>query len=258
ALVHLRTGDVHLRGLERIRTLTLTGPGQPADVGPMPKLTNLKLRGESPSLSASWPELPSLTDVVVTQAPLTSLDWLNAPNLRAVDLKEANLENCEGFGHTSVLSLPYSSWSSSRQPVVSSLRGLENNEGIRTLDVRGFDSGTDLSVLSTLRSLESIEAGSNIAIQSLRETSTVTWLSLEDYQGGDDGSLAFLAGWSALKIVVLLNSGTLTDLEALEGLPNLETIQLRGSSTKRPQWPDALQDKLDFTSGSWTYRNPVR
>ena len=62
------------------------------------------------------------------------------------------------------------------------------------------------------------------------------------------GSLAFLAGWESLTRLDLRNSGELTDLETLCGLPSLVEIRLRGSAMKRDTWPKALQDRLDFMS----------
>ena len=46
----------------------------------------------------------------------------------------------------------------------------------------------------------------------------------------------------------LRNSGELTDLETLCGLPSLVEIRLRGSAMKRDTWPKALQGRLDFMS----------
>jgi hypothetical protein len=38
----------------------------------------------------------------------------------------------------------------------------------------------------------------------------------------------------------------LEDIEAVESLPNLKRIRLRGSEMKRDLWPKSLQDVLDF------------
>jgi Leucine-rich repeat (LRR) protein len=62
------------------------------------------------------------------------------------------------------------------------------------------------------------------------------------------GSLAFLAGWERLAEIDLRNSGELTDLETLCGLPSLTLVRLRGAAMKREAWPKALQDRLDFRS----------
>ena len=62
------------------------------------------------------------------------------------------------------------------------------------------------------------------------------------------GSLAFLAGWESLMRLDLRNSGELTDLDTLCGLPSLVEIRLRGSAMKRDTWPKALQGRLDFMS----------
>ena len=38
----------------------------------------------------------------------------------------------------------------------------------------------------------------------------------------------------------------LEGIDAVEGLPNLKRIRLRGSEMKRDMWPKLLQDVLDY------------
>ena len=60
------------------------------------------------------------------------------------------------------------------------------------------------------------------------------------------GTLGFLEGWNSLTELDLRNSGPLEGIEAVEALPNLKRIRLRGSEMKRDSWPKSLQDVLDY------------
>ncbi|MDG1479357.1 MAG: hypothetical protein P8R54_07180 [Myxococcota bacterium] len=257
----LKQSGISLQGLENIDSLVMDADHAPVAVSALPKLSRLSLEGTLSAWKPCWPELPSLTNLNVDQPALTSLAWLNAPALCNVTIDKAQLKNTHGIGHAASLKLPSPSWQQEEpSEVLHALDGLENNPHLKRLNVQEVAKTCDLTPLSTLPNLIALTAGSNPVITSLKTTDTVTWLSLKKY-GAEQGaprSLAFLKGWSALRILVLVHTGRLEDLETLISLPSLQKIQLRGSATSRECWPDALQEKLDYLAAESAeeYRQP--
>jgi len=240
--LHLNAPGIALCGLANLDSLTLNVAHPPTSVAAMPNLTLLKLEGGVSRFHDCWPQLPKLKTLHVKQAKLTSLSWLDAPNLENVSLDSAMLEDCAGIGHAHHISMGVR-----QKSLIASVAQLANNPHIRWINTNSVDAATDLTPLATLPNLVSIHAGTNKAIYTITEIDTVKWLSLS---GSAGGSLSFLKGWSALEILVLTNTGDFTGLDVVAQLPALRKIQLRGSSTKRDQWPEVLQEKLDYVSAT--------
>jgi hypothetical protein len=96
-------------------------------------------------------------------------------------------------------------------------------------------------------------------IQSLRRLAVPSKLSQEQFQAlvpckqivtltahRFSGSLSFLQGWEALESLDLRDSGALSDLEVLLGLPALSQIRLKGAQMKRESWPAELQERMSY------------
>lgn len=170
-------------------------------------------------------------DVSQMQAPrlIEFQSWSRMPTLR-------------GVGHASKIQFQLA--------YCDSLEGLEGSP-IESLDLyyneRDAKGLPSIQVLHQLPQLKTLRIGSALAARHAKELvgcNQVQQLQTNSYSG----SLAFLAGWDSLTRLDLRNSGELTDLETLCGLPSLVEIRLRGSAMKRDTWPKALQDRLDFMS----------
>ena len=187
--------------------------------------------------SGEFPHLEKLAvsggehDLCQWQAPcLTSFEsWSRMPTLR-------------GVGHATVIKFQIE--------FCDSLEGLEGSP-IESLDLYYNERDTkglpSIQVLHQLPQLKTLRIGSALAARHAKELvgcKQVQQLQTNSYSG----SLAFLAGWESLMRLDLRNSGELTDLETLCGLPSLVEIRLRGSAMKRDTWPKALQGRLDFMS----------
>ena len=99
--------------------------------------------------------------------------------------------------------------------------------------------------------------GDQARLEMLRGVKTVKLLSL---RGNSITSLAPLEGWQSLQKLDLCDTGSFTDSEVLETLPNLQVVHLRGSDMGREQWPDSIAKKqglLDFRSSYGTYKKGV-
>ena len=169
------------------------------------------------------------------------ISQMQAPRLTAFQ-SWSRMPTLHGVGHASQIKflLPY----------CDSLDGLEGSP-IESLDIHYNPRDTErlpsVQVLHQLPQLKFLGIGSVLTDQHAKELvgcAQVQHLHTNSYSG----SLAFLAGWDSLRRLDLRNSGELTDLETLCGLPSLVEIRLRGSAMKRDTWPKALQDRLDFMS----------
>jgi hypothetical protein len=170
-------------------------------------------------------------DISQMQAPrlTTFQSWSRMPTLH-------------GVGHASQIKF--------LMAYCDSLDGLEGSP-IESLDIhynpRDTESLPSVQVLHQLPQLKFLGIGSALTDRHAKELvgcAQVQHLQTSSYSG----SLAFLAGWDSLRRLDLRNSGELSDLETLCGLPSLVEIRLRGSAMKRDTWPKALQDRLDFMS----------
>jgi hypothetical protein len=96
-------------------------------------------------------------------------------------------------------------------------------------------------------------------IQSLRQLVVSSTLSQEQFQALEacrqivtlttrrfSGSLSFLRSWQALETLDLRDSGELSDLQVLLGLPSLSRIRLKGAQMKRESWPAELQERMTY------------
>ena len=134
---------------------------------------------------------------------------------------------------------------------------MENNTSLTRLDLSEVEEAEDIEILTSLTNLQAVDAFGGPGLRRVALPS-VTWLKLHGFAAADDTpddlrSLAFLGEWMSLRQLILLDSGLMTDLDALSELPKLELIHLRGSKTKRAQWPKALQDKLNFVAASYEF-----
>lgn len=112
---------------------------------------------------------------------------------------------------------------------------------------------TDISALHAMPNLRHLRLPSAAGVMSEEALSALVHLAgIEHLEwNAYSGSLAFLANWSALRILNLQDSGHLTDMECLIKLPALETIFLRGSEVKRSAWPHELHSKLEYVRSGY-------
>jgi hypothetical protein len=163
--------------------------------------------------------------------------------LRLSEFKSwSRMPTLHGAGHASKINFQLA--------YCDSLEGLEGSP-IESLDLyyneRDAKGLPSVQVLHQLPQLKTLRIGSALAARHAKEL--VGCAQIQELQTNSySGSLAFLAGWDSLTRLDLRNSGELTDMETLCGLPSLVEVRLRGSAMKRETWPKALQDRLDFMS----------
>lgn len=164
---------------------------------------------------------------------------LRAPALTSFEAR-SRMRSMQGVGHASDIRFQIQ--------YCESLDGLEGSP-IESLDIhyneRDAKGLPSAKVFHQLARLKTLRIGSRLSDRHAKELVGCTQIRVLD-TNAFAGSLAFLAGWDSLTHLDLRNSGELTDLETLCGLPSLVEIRLRGSAMKRDTWPKALQDRLDF------------
>jgi hypothetical protein len=247
-----------------LETLTLNLAHRPKSLSKLPALKHLTLSGGIDRVEESWPELPSLTELIVDAPELRSLGGIKATKLSAVSLVNCKLDNLKGIGQSKSLNFPRR-WNS--QVFVVSFNGVEGNGYLTKLEIGDLLYSSDLSALAELPNLQALKGHyprgyssskqraddflrleKRLCLSSLVKLDKVVTLEANNYAG----SLAFLGDWRSLEKLVMGDSGPLTDLEALTNLPALSCIKVRGCKTKRKMWPDQLQEALDFVSStSW-------
>jgi hypothetical protein len=135
---------------------------------------------------------------------------------------------------------------------IRSLDGLRGS-GIATLAREGVDGLADVRALRDMPRPVHLRVTSSSAHMTKATSRTITSADLGNLPRvrilewpTHEGSLAFLAGWTGLRDLRLLDAGKLTDLETLETLPALEKVYVRGPAAKRDERRGSLQDKLDL------------
>ena len=151
----------------------------------------------------------------------------------------ANITSFKGIGHARKIEIPVESY--------PSLEGLEDSpiENFSIYYNREEGDLPDLSLMPRLLNLKTLRIGSILTAahqKQLMGCGQIERLEAESFKG----DLSFLEGWNNLTELDLRNSGPLEGIEAVEALPNLKRIRLRGSEMKRDSWPKSLQDVLDY------------
>jgi hypothetical protein len=238
--------------MPRLQSLDLDLDTLDQDFTPLAGLKELKVRLESSgvrSLSGqatacefhAWQGDFLALETLTLHGGHHDLAQLRAPALKA--FKGApRLTSLRGVGHASTLEFRVGS--------CDSLDGLAGSP-VTSLDLsssyREGEQSPSLALVREVPGLQTVKIGPSLSEQHALELTgcaQVQHLRARGYAG----SLAFLAGWSQLAEIDLINSGELTDLETLCGLPSLKFVRLRRSAMKRDTWPKALQDRLDFMS----------
>jgi len=185
--------------------------------------------------SYDWPNLRSLR----VDKGVHDFSSLNAPSLDDVFLYGANIVSFKGVGHARKIEISVDSY--------PSLEGLEDSP-IEYFSIhynREEGHKPDLSLMPKIPNLKALRIGSMLT--SVHQEQLTGCDQIERLETGSyKGSLGFLKGWESLTELDLRNSGMLEVIEAVESLPNLKRIRLRGSEMKRDLWPKSLQDVLDF------------
>ncbi len=237
-----------------ITQVELTLESWDIDLSSFRHCSSLQLNGLDESGSHRWAyELPALTTLEVrggrhqfdalqaTQLENVRLFWTSTATLRGLsgcrDLsaRRATLESLDGLGPVQVLQL----WDCT----VGDFSGVAS-AAVTALDLTDCTCGAGLAAvgrIATLRTLKFNVQTVGAALQQLPPCPQIQSLEIPGYTG----SLAFLAGWTALEVLDLRNSGELTDLDALTGLTALQKIRIRGATIKRDAWPASLKDSLD-------------
>ena len=144
-----------------------------------------------------------------------------------------------GIGHARKIEISTDSY--------PSLEGLEDSPLENFSIFYNSESGNlpDLSLMPRLPHLKALRIGAMLTTAHQKQLigcAQIECLEASSYRG----TLGFLEGWNSLTELDLRNSGPLEGIEAVEALPNLKRIRLRGSEMKRDSWPKSLQDVLDY------------
>lgn len=204
-----------------------------------------EIRNDSERWRHDWSyDLPNLRSLRIdtnsaTVTGLHDFSSMNAPSLDEVFLSDADITSFKGVGHAREIRIDPKHY--------SSLEGLENSP-IEDFSISGtLEEGdlTDLSLMSKLPHLKTLKIPSILSAahqKQLTGCAQIKRLEATYYKG----DLSFLKGWDSLDELDLRDSGMLEGIDAVEALPNLKRIRLRGSKMKRDSWPKSLQDILDY------------
>jgi len=183
-------------------------------------------------------ELPNLRSLQINNG-MHDFSALNAPSLTDVFMYGANIVSFKGIGHALKIEISVDSY--------PSLEGLEDSpiENFNIHYNREEGHKPDISLMPKIPNLKSLRIGSILTFvhqQQLIGCGQIERLEASSYTG----NLGFLKGWDSLIELDLRNSGALEGIDAVEALPNLKRIRLRGAEMKRDRWPKSLQGVLDF------------
>jgi hypothetical protein len=196
----------------------------------LPVLTTLEVMGGDHQFDAM--QAPKLENVRMSIASAASLRGFSA--CRSLSAGRSTLGSLDGLGPVQTLFLS--------DCTVKSFSGVE----AATITELNLTSGTyaGLASVGRIATLQRLKFGTQLPSAALLELPPCPQIRALEIPGYD-GSLAFLATWTALEDLDLRNSGELTDLDALTGLKALKKIRIRGATIKRDAWPAALKDSLD-------------
>lgn len=183
-------------------------------------------------------ELPNLRSLQINNG-MHDFSALNAPSLTDVFMYGASIVSFQGIGHALKIEISVDSY--------PSLEGLEDSpiENFNIHYNREEGHKPDISLMPKIPNLKSLRIGSILTFvhqQQLIGCGQIERLEASSYTG----NLGFLKGWDSLIELDLRNSGALEGIDAVEALPNLKRIRLRGAEMKRDRWPKSLQGVLDF------------
>ena len=183
-------------------------------------------------------ELPNLRTLRVDTG-LHDFSSLKAPSLEDVFMYGTRIVSFRGIGHARKIEISTDSY--------PSLEGLEDSPLENFSIFYNSESGNlpDLSLMPRLPHLKALRIGAMLTTAHQKQLigcAQIECLEASSYRG----TLGFLEGWNSLTELDLRNSGPLEGIEAVEALPNLKRIRLRGSEMKRDSWPKSLQDVLDY------------
>jgi hypothetical protein len=196
----------------------------------LPVLTTLEVMGGDHQFDAM--QAPKLENVRMSIASAASLRGFSA--CRSLSAGRSTLGSLDGLGPVQTLFLS--------DCTVKSFSGVE----AATITELNLTSGTyaGLASVGRIATLQRLKFSTQLPSAALLELPPCPQIRALEIPGYD-GSLAFLATWTALEDLDLRNSGELTDLDALTGLKALKKIRIRGATIKRDAWPAALKDSLD-------------
>ncbi|MFY8102974.1 MAG: hypothetical protein ACOVK6_02655, partial [Ramlibacter sp.] len=196
----------------------------------LPALTTLEVMGGHHQFDAL--QAPQLEKVKLATASADSLRGLSA--CRDLKASRSTFGSLVGLGAVHTMSL----WDCT----VKSFDGVESAL-INELNLtRGSYAGlAPLARIATLQTLKFNVQIPSAELRALPPCPQIRALEIPGYEG----SLTFLAAWTALEDLDLRSSGALTDLDALTGLRALKKIRIRGATIKRDAWPASLKDSLD-------------
>ena len=146
----------------------------------------------------------------ITQAEMTSLTSLNAPN--------ANISDLTGLEFA--INLTGLSLDENQISDVSALSGLNNLKSLQL----GYNMISDVSALSSLTRLEHLNLNANLIsdISALSSMTNLTWLWFSDNQISDVSALSNLTSLEHLN----LSTNLISDISALSGLTDVKWLKL--------------------------------
>ena len=210
--------DLDLSALRHVQDLDVRQPGPPGSAGV------LRWTGELPAIERVYLKGPQ------------HLDGLCAPKLRSVWMDGGRIGDFRAMPALKEMGLT---------TTVLSFDGAER-WSFSSLDLRNCSFTCGLGPVARISGLVTLSLPAHVTpdqLCSLGNDHAIESLTLAP---GFTGSLGFLTGWSKLRVLVLIGSGTLTENDVLTQLPALETVYLRESKMTRADFPSSLSPKLDY------------
>jgi hypothetical protein len=177
----------------------------------------------------SWPKIKQLDVRFGTH----DFQGLQAPDLEEVSFA-GKAESLEGLGAIRRLNSYLSE--------VQSIESLAASQ-LDCLNVRSFKGS--LKVIKNIQSLRRLILPSTLTSQRFQQLKGCSQICQLDIRGFE-GSLGFLAGWTALLELDLRGSRALSDIEVLLTLPALQSVGLKDAQLKREGWPKQLQSRIRY------------
>ena len=210
--------ELDLSALRHVQDLDVRQPVLPGSAGV------LRWTGELPAIERIYLKGPQ------------HLDGLCAPKLRSVWIDGGRIGDFRAMPALKEMGLT---------TTVLSFDGAER-WAFPSLDLRNCLFTCGLAPLARISGLVTLSLPANVTADQLCSLGNDHAIESLTLAPGFTGSLGFLNGWSTLRVLVLIGSGTLTDLETLLLLPALERVYLRDSAMVRAAFSTSIAEKLDY------------
>ncbi len=210
--------ELDLSALRHVQDLDLRSPGPPDSAG------GVRWDGELPAIEKLYLKGPQ------------HLDGLCAPKLRSLWIDGGRLGDFRAMPALKAMGL------------TTTVRSFDGAERwcFPSLDLRNCTFACGLGPVARISGLTTLLLPSHVTPDQLCSLGNGHAIESLTLAPGFTGSLEFLNGWSTLRVLVLIGSGSLTEIDVLTQLPALETVYLRESAVVRADFPPSLSPKLDY------------